>query len=50
VCAVHHARLAPQGPLLILGNPNHPAGLSLVDREHLAALAADQARAGPAAA
>jgi hypothetical protein len=53
VCTVHHARLAPQGRVLLLGNPNHPAGLSLVDRDDLpglAQLAADHARAGPGAA
>jgi hypothetical protein len=53
VCTVHHNRLAPQGPLLLLGNPNHPAGLSLIDRDDLptlAQLAADHARTGPAAA
>jgi hypothetical protein len=53
VCAVHHAQLAPQGRLLLLGNPNHPAGLSLIDRAdlpELATIAADHARAGPAAA
>lgn len=50
VCTYHHARLAPQGRLLLLGNPNHPAGLSLVDRDDLpklAELAAAGARAGP---
>ncbi|MFA5884345.1 MAG: HNH endonuclease signature motif containing protein [Acidimicrobiia bacterium] len=53
VCAIHHARLAPQGPLLLLGNPNNPAGLSLIDRDDLpklAQLAADRARAGSEAA
>ena len=53
VCTSHHTQLAPQGPLLLLGNPNHPAGLRLVDREELASLAADHlpaARAGPNAA
>ena len=53
VCAVHHARLAPQGRLLLLGNPNNPAGLSLIDRDDLpklAQLAADRARAGSEAA
>jgi ABC-type cobalamin transport system ATPase subunit len=39
VCASHHAQLAPQGDVLLLGNPSHPA-----------TLAADQARAGPEAA
>jgi hypothetical protein len=50
VCTAHHARLAPQGQLLLLGNPNHPAGLSLIDREDLpalAALATNSPRAGP---
>jgi hypothetical protein len=50
VCSVHHARLAPQGRTLLLGNPNHPAGLALIDRDdlpRLATLAADPARAGP---
>ena len=49
VCSVHHAHLVPQGRLLLLGNPNHPAGLALLDRDdlpHLARLAAP-ARAGP---
>lgn len=50
VCALHHRELAPQGRLLLLGNPNHPAGLTLADRDRLAALAADRARAGPEAA
>jgi hypothetical protein len=50
VCAAHHHQLAPHGDLLLLGNPNHPAGLSLVHRDDLPALAqlaAEQARAGP---
>ncbi|MFA5884586.1 MAG: DUF222 domain-containing protein [Acidimicrobiia bacterium] len=53
VCTVHHARLAPQGSLLLLGNPNDPAGLPLIHRDDLAALAqlaADGARAGSEAA
>lgn len=57
VCAPHHAQLAPQGALLLLGNPNNPAGLSLIDRDDLPALAGlaahhdpKQARAGPEAA
>ena len=53
VCTIHHARLAPQGPLLLLGNPNHPAGLSLIHRDdlpQLADLATTRARAGPEAA
>jgi hypothetical protein len=50
VCTSHHADLVPQGRLLLLGNPNDPAGLTLVDRDDLpalATLAAEQARAGP---
>jgi hypothetical protein len=53
VCTTHHPQLAPQGRLLLLGNPNHPAGLSLLDRDDLpklATLAAEGARAGPSAA
>jgi hypothetical protein len=53
VCSFHHALMAPQGRVLLLGNPNNPAGLSLIDRAdlpELAALAADHARAGPDAA
>jgi hypothetical protein len=53
VCTTHHAQLSPQGRLLLLANPNHPAGLSLIDRDDLpalAALAADRSRAGPDAA
>jgi hypothetical protein len=53
VCTHHHAQLAPQGRLLLLGNPNHPAGLSLIDRDDLptlAHLAADRARADTPAA
>ena len=53
VCTTHHPQLAPQGPLLLLGNPNNPAGLSLIHRDdlpQLAELAAAQARAGPEAA
>lgn len=50
VCPVHHARLAPQGELLLVGNPNSPAGLALVHRDELATFAADRARAGPDAA
>ena len=52
----HHAALAPNGAYLLVGNPNLPDGLHLsgVDQigelADLAALAADQARAGPAAA
>ncbi len=53
VCWSHHHQLAPQGAFLLLGNPNNPAGLSLIDRADLphlatlATLAADHARAGP---
>ena len=53
VCAIHHAQLAPQGSLLLLGNPNHPAGLNLLHQDDLptlADLAATQAGAGPDAA
>ena len=53
VCWHHHHQLAPQGPWLLLGNPNHPAGLSLITREDLpklATLAAEHTRAGPSAA
>jgi hypothetical protein len=53
VCAVPHAQLAPQGRWLLLGTPNNPARLSLIDRDDLpklATLAADRARAGPEAA
>ena len=53
VCTTHHARLAPQGVTLLLGNPNNPAGLSLVHRDDLPALAQlaeQEARAGPEAA
>ena len=39
VCTHHHRQLAPQGPKLLLGNPNNPAGLSLVDRDDLPVLA-----------
>jgi hypothetical protein len=53
VCTAHHAQLAPHGPMLLLGNPNHPAGLSLLHRDDLPTLAqnaAHEARAGPDAA
>ena len=50
VCTAHHARLAPQGDKLLLGNPNTVHGLALVHRDELATLAADRARAGPDAA
>jgi hypothetical protein len=39
----HHAQLAPQGPYLLLGNPNNPHGLVVVDRDQLPTLARDQA-------
>jgi hypothetical protein len=48
VCTTHHHRLVPQGPRLLLGDPNHPAGLVLVDHDDppaLAQLAAERARA-----
>lgn len=44
--------MAPQGRVLLLGNPNNPAGLTLLDRDdlpRLAQLAAEQSRAGTAA-
>jgi hypothetical protein len=53
VCRTHHAQLAPQGPTLLLGNPNNPNGLSLIHRDdlpRLAELSAEEARAGPHAA
>jgi hypothetical protein len=55
VCWTHHHQLAPQGHLLLLGNPNNPAGLSLLDRDDLPTLAQltaehARARAGPEAA
>jgi hypothetical protein len=53
VCTTHHADLVPQGPLLLFGNPNNPAGLRLIHRDDLPALAdlaAAHARAGPDAA
>ena len=43
----------PKARWLLLGNPNNPAGLSLIDRDDLpklAQLAADRARAGSEAA
>jgi hypothetical protein len=49
----HHGHLAPHGEYLLLGNPNRTDGLQLVHRDDLpalAALAAAEARAGPAAA
>jgi hypothetical protein len=52
----HHAQLAPQGPYLLLGNPNDPHGLHLVHRDDLPGLAqlaehtTNDARAGPDAA
>jgi hypothetical protein len=45
--------LAPEGPYLLLGNPNVPDGLHLIrveDLPALAQLAADHARAKPEAA
>jgi hypothetical protein len=45
--ADHHGMLAPEGPYLLLGNPNRPDGLHLIrveDLPALAQLAADQAR------
>jgi len=53
LCPYHHAHMVPQGRVLLLGNPNHPAGLTLHDRDDLptlAQLAAQHARAGPSAA
>jgi hypothetical protein len=53
LCPLHHALMAPQGRLLLLGNPNHPAGLTLLDRDDLpklAQLAAERSRAGSAVA
>jgi len=47
VCASHHARLAPLGTRLLLGNPNHPAGLSLVERDDLPALVHHGTRPDP---
>ena len=52
LCAFHHALMAPQGQTMLLGNPNHPAGLTLLDRDDLpklAQLAAEQSRAGSVA-
>jgi len=49
---LHHASMVPQGRVLLLGNPNNPAGLTLIDRADLpklAQLAADQSRANSAA-
>jgi hypothetical protein len=52
----HHAQLAPQGPYLLLGNPNDAHGLHLVHRDDLPGLAqlaentTSEARAGPDAA
>ena len=42
----HHARLAPHGHLLLLGNPNQPDGLHLIRRDQLADLA-EHANAPP---
>jgi hypothetical protein len=49
VCPPHHRQLAPQGDLLLLGNPNNPAGLTLIHRDDLPKLAQHtaEARAGP---
>ncbi|TMK66148.1 MAG: DUF222 domain-containing protein [Actinobacteria bacterium] len=45
----HHAKLAPDGPYLLLGNPNQPDGLKLIRRDQLHELAdLVDARAGPA--
>ena len=52
LCPSHHALMAPQGRTLVLGNPNNPAGLTLIDRDDLpklAQLAAEQSRADSAA-
>ena len=53
----HHAKLAPHGPYLLLGNPNQPDGLRLIRRDQLHELAEhaqldaldglSDARAGP---
>ena len=51
--ADHHGMLAPEGPYLLLGNPNLPDGLHLIrveDLPALAQLAAASARAKPEAA
>ena len=36
----HHGQLAPQGPYLLLGNPNQVDGLRLIHHDDLPALAA----------
>ena len=36
----HHGQLVPQGPYLLLGNPNQVDGLRLIHRDDLPALAA----------
>ena len=41
VCARHHRRLVPHGVLALVGNPNHPDGIHLVDH---CALSNDEAR------
>jgi hypothetical protein len=49
----HHGILVPQGPYVLLGNPNRPDGLTLLhvaDIPALAQLAAEQARADQPAA
>lgn len=53
VCVTHHTRLVPQGPWLLVGNPNAPNGLRLVHRDELTRLAQHRGakpRAGPGAA
>jgi hypothetical protein len=45
----HHPPLAPQGPYLLLGNPNQPDGLRLVHRDQLGE-PGEPIRAGPNAA
>jgi len=52
LCSHHHALMVPQGRVLLLGNPNDPAGLTLIDRDDLpklAQLAAEQSRTDRAA-
>ncbi|GMU77223.1 MAG: hypothetical protein AMXMBFR46_00240 [Acidimicrobiia bacterium] len=55
----HHAQLVPHGPMVLLGYPHRPDGLTLIHRDDLAALAelaaaqprqGTEARAGPEAA
>jgi hypothetical protein len=55
VCASHHRKLVPHGRWALVGNPNQPDGLRLVDTEQLSAVDARQLglpppRAGPNAA